>query len=319
MSNLSDALEKLQDTHAMMTRVSKELARDPEDFALNLTMRSLEARERKLAHDFQELAYADFQDICVYRMIDEAKRRFPVVAVADVLKEFQGLVTLVFDAIRTGPKKQARYSIEAEALSTFHFGYASPGSLAIVLTVQNERLLLEKSDLDKAVETVFAIAKCDTPAALREYAKEVGIGVIRKTFAWVDRHTTHQLSVDVQWKRREEGRGSLLMQTSDFEQLKAIIAATSDYNEEIVDVDVANLVGLDTDKKTFHLKYGDAEDISGKWADTAVISESLPVPGLYPARLLKKTRVHYSYDQEAVAYELLTIAQKGPKQTSKIA
>lgn len=317
MSSLSDTLEKLQDTHAMMTRVSKDLARDPDDYALNLTLRSLQAREKKLAREFHELAHADFQDVCTYRLVDEAKRRFPIAAVADVLKEFQGLVTLVFDALRTGPKKQARYSIEAEALSTFHFGYASPGSLAVVMTVPNERMLVDKSDLDKAVETVFAIAKCETPTALRDYAQRVGIGPIRKTFAWVERHTVHQLSVDVQWKRREEERGALLMQTADFERLKAIIEATSDYAEEVIDVDAANLVGLDIDRKTFHLKYGEAEDISGKWADRASIAESLAVPGFYSVRLLKRTRIFYSYDQETVTYELLSLAPGVQKETAQ--
>lgn len=319
MSSLYDALEKLQDTHATMTRVSKELAHDPDDYALNLTMRSLQARERKLVHEFQELAHADFQDVCVYRLVDEARRRFPITAVADVLKEFQGLVTLVFDALRTGPKKQIRHSVEAEALSAFHFGYASPGSLAVVMTVPNERLLVDRSDLDRAVETVFGIAKCETPGALRAYAQEVGIGVIRKAFSWVDRHTAHQLSVDVQWKRQEEERGALLMQTADFEQLKAVIAATSDYDEEAIDVEAANLVGLDTDRRTFHLKYGEAEDVSGKWSDMAVIAESLAVPGFYPVRLLKKTRVHYSYDKETITYELLSLVPGGAKETTRSA
>lgn len=62
--SIFDTLEKLQDTHATMTRLERELAHDPDDYALNLALRSLEARERKLAQKFRDLAHADWLLAC---------------------------------------------------------------------------------------------------------------------------------------------------------------------------------------------------------------------------------------------------------------
>ncbi len=155
MSALLDIRDKLRDTHAAIARAEVELSVNRDDEGLGLMLESLVQRQRSLESAFLEAAYRDQVEVCSYRLIKEQDGNFPIAALGDTLKNFQTWLTTIFDAIRTGPKEKARPSADIIQQTTLDFGYGFAGSLGLVFTIPNERLLIGESDLDHAIDAMF--------------------------------------------------------------------------------------------------------------------------------------------------------------------
>jgi hypothetical protein len=310
MNVLLDLREKLQDTHATMARLRTAIAVTPDDEGLALMAESLLRRQEVLEVGFSEIANSQHLDICKYRLIPESGDTYPILGLSKILAEFQQLVTTVFDAIKTKrPKTRARIAPELVQLSSFDFGYVAPGSLEIVLTIPNDRLLLIESDLDEAVNTVFQLMKSDDSREIGSLAAKVGVASVKKLYELAEDHYKYALSADISWKREAETRGEILVQPAEFERLCGRLDEKSDEANEPVSVR-GRLVGLDIELGTFHMTFPEGEDIKGKIGGAFQEGRISEVPGNYIANMKKTTIIYYSTREDKVSYELVELSQE---------
>jgi hypothetical protein len=305
MNMLLDLREKLQDTHATMAQLRRALIASPGDDGLALMAESLAQRQEDLEAAFSRAAGAQLLDVCKYRLIPETGDTFPILGISKILAEFQQLVTTVFDAIKTKrPKVRARIAPDLVQLSTFDFGYVAPGSLEVVLTVPNDRLLLVESDLDQAVNAVFLMMKSSDARDVGNLAGTVGAASIKKLYELSEDHYKYSLSAAIKWMRDTEVKEEIFVQPAEFELLCGRLDERSEESNENVSVQ-GRLVGLDVDVGTFHMTFPEGEDIRGRLGDMVTSDRPSQVPGNYIANMVKTTIVYYSTRENKVTYKLV--------------
>ncbi len=304
MTKIVAIASEIREIQAEMARVEKLVAENPQYPSLLIDHGSLLKRQEKLKRSFAREAANKFIDVCNYGLLPTEGERYPILAMSKIMADFQELVTVVLDAIRTGkPKMRARPSAENIQLSSFDFGYATAGSLRIAMTIPNERLLVGGSDLDRAISAIFGLMKDSTPSTVTEFASTVGVAAIKKIYELADDHQKYGLDADVIWGRDQEVRDRVNVQAPQFERLCKIIDEKSEELSEPMEL-TGRLAGLDVDLKTFHMTFPEGADISGHLSPDFVPDPAVQVPGNYTASLQKKTVIYYSTKQDKITYEL---------------
>jgi len=305
MSRLLRTIEKIQETQAAIYKIEGGLRHDQLDETVKLTLSSLQKMQRNLEAEFAQLSHAEFLDVCSYRFINELGNCPSIAALSSALSDFQTMFTVVVDAVRTGPKERASYNEEIAKLSSFSFGYTFAGSVGFVMTMPNDRLLFGDSDLDQAIDFIFKISKAETSEQIASFARQVGVASIRKIYEWAKDHVGSSMSADIQWKRNNEVRSQLLIQTQELEQLIRTIDTTSEESIENITWN-GKLVGFDTKTRTFHLEFEKGtEDIKGRLAEGFRARGEITIDTRYEAKIQKVTTIHYSTEKEDVRYYLV--------------
>src|SRR5215469_10964227 len=132
-TEILDLQAKLQDTNAAIAELERAVLRDPASMSLAANLRSLQKRHAMLEESFVSLANDLELDVCKYRLFPEAGRP-TIAALSHAWADFQNLFSVVYDAIKSGPKTRARVSAETTSETSFGFAYAYSGSVGIVLT-----------------------------------------------------------------------------------------------------------------------------------------------------------------------------------------
>ena len=308
MADILTLSQIIWDTEAELYRLRQAIAKHPTEESLQITLASLQKKEKKLQEQFEEAANSSFEDICDYRLISETESAFSVSAISATLQSFQYLYSTIFDAIKNGPKKRSRLGPDVVANSTFHLGYIHAGSLAFRLTVPSERLLAVESDSDIAAKLLGKILQSKSHADVRGLVDTVGVATITRAFELSKIHTDHNLSIRIQWRRKSEEIRDIVIHAEQFERLLGIIEDTSDDIEEGVVLD-GRLVGLDVDTNYFHMTFPSADDIKGELSDQFQHDQSRSVPGSYRAQLRKRTYLKYSTGVESVSWALIGLDQ----------
>jgi hypothetical protein len=306
MARLTEIQEQLLDTGAAWAQLDRALAADPRSSSLKSMAQSLRKRQEALEAAFLQEADQLGVDICSYRLFTEGER--PTIAgLSKVLGDFQGLVSVVYDAVKTAmPKARARVGADSLAATTFEFGYAFPGSLGVVLTVPNERLLIGESKLDETIETVFRMARAEDSSQILEHAKQLGPAPVRAMYKWALGHVESGLGVDIEWRRERLVRAKLLAQRPELQRLYMTIESTSEETTEQFEVK-CDLVGADVTRRSFHIRLETGEDIRGAIKAPVSPSQTVELPKRYRVTLLKSTKTKYSTDEEETRYELLRL------------
>ena len=228
-------------------------------------------------------------------------------AITRSLATFQELVTTIFDAFKTAPKLRARISAEIVAQSTLNFGYAYPGSLGFVLTMPNARLLFGESELDRAFQTIFMMAKAQQPSEVASYVPQVGVAGVRRLFSWAKANVDYGLSADIHWRREEHDRAHVIVQKEEMAQLSALIDQASEERSESVELS-GELIGMDVGaSNSFRLGVPDAEDVVGRMSQTFNRGITYEIHGRYHASLVKRSKIYYSIDKEDDWWELMRL------------
>lgn len=306
MPDFYDILENLQETEAAIARLENTIVDHPGESSLLMTLESLYARQRNLQHDFSSVADENFLDVCTYRLISKEKHSPSLSSIGRALCDFQSLFSIVYDALKNGPKARASFSAEIAKESGFNFGYSFSGSIGFVLTMPNERLLLIDSELDESMNLIFDLAKAESSEIVRSYAKKVGPAPIRKIYEWASNHIDASMDADIKWKRNEQIRSELFLQKPEWARLTQIIEATSE--EEPIQIEVTGrLIGGDIKARQFHMAFeGEAEDIKGRLGESVSINNK-ELNQVYTAVLEKITKTYYSIEKEDISYVLLDL------------
>ncbi len=311
MNDLIDIREKLEDTHSAIARIREDLAAEPNDRRLALMLESLEQRRDSLETAFHKIANARQLEVCSYRLIREDDQAFlPIAVVGETLKAFQSWLTVVFDAIKSGPKLRSRPAAEIVQQTTLDFAYTFAGSLGVVFTVPSERDLFHNSELDRSVDGMFQMLRVHTSDELVQFARAYGVSAVRRMYDWANNHSNYAVSVDIKWRRGEKIRNEILVQAPEAAHLCQLIDSTSDVTDEEITV-TGKLVGGDTVTRNFHMSFPSADDIKGQMADDFTYVGDLTLEHLYKARILKRKIVRYATEEEDFSYRLLNLEPSG--------
>jgi hypothetical protein len=305
MSRIAEVREHLLETTAAIAKLERAIADSAESPSLLLNMHSLQRRKADLEERFRFLAAEMELDVCTYRLLPEQDDP-SVLSLSKALMDFQLLFSIVYDALKTGPKKQrARIGKDALAETSFGFGYVFSGSLGVVMTLPNERLLVGATQMDEAMGIIFEIAHASDRDAISEFARRLGPPTVRSAYAWAVDHIESKLNVSIEWRHDQEVRSSLLIQLPELERLRDAIAETSDEIVEEVTIE-GELVGADIPARKFHMQTAVGE-IRGWFIDAIGEEHRVTVPRRYEAVLQKTTRIHYSTEKEETTWLLLRL------------
>lgn len=311
MSALVELQLKIQDTTAAMAQLERLIMDTPDLPSLLANTRSLEKRLRNLEHQFRAEADQVGVDVCRYRVFANGSQP-TLLGFAGPLIGFQNLVSLTYGAIIEGAKPTAHLKKEVVKESTFGFGYAFSGSLGVVLTLPNERLLFDEvaTALDRAIESIFNMAKAETSDDIRGFARTLGAAPVRALYRWANDHVRADAGADIEWRRAERVRASLFVQRPELERLSKAIEVTSDTRQQQIVLE-GDLVGADVPNRTFHMKVGNTE-VRGKFSDAIGPEHTVVLPRPYKATIQVTTWTHYAADKDDVANFLVALEPLTP-------
>ncbi len=82
-------------------------------------------------------------------------------------------------------------------------------------------------------------------------------------YDWANTHARYIVSADIKWRRKENIRKEVLLQSPEAENLCKLISSTNETEGEVITI-VGQLVGGDTVTNTFHMRVPDSQDIRGR-------------------------------------------------------
>jgi len=305
MAELLEIITQLDDTEAAIARTEQEMARHPGEHSLRLVLASLEKRQENLSIQFTEAASARGINVCTYRLFDKLSERPNLRTFANTLRAFQELVTMVYDALRNGPKERIRAGVESVAKTSFGLAYTFSGSLGAVLTLPNEGSLFPA--FDDAVTTVFRLAQAGQPSEVASFVKSLGAAAVRSAYQWAAHHAEAGVGADIQWRSADDVRASILLQPQELSRLHSVIGETSDVSLGDPFTWSGLLLGGDVATRTFHMSFEGADDIRGRMAKEFKTDNPLILNEPYLATIRKQTITKLATEKIDDTYELLDI------------
>lgn len=308
MSHLTDIAEKLQDTEATLRGLEAKVREFPDSPSLLVSIASIRKHRNRLEEEFARASGGVWQDVCNYRLFKTDGEQPLALAIGKSLVNFQEWVSVTHDALKSGPKRTARISAEAATTTAFGFGYSYAGSVGLVLTLPNERVLADESDLDRTIRTVLEMAKATSSDQIAAYARDLGPAVITKLYRWVKDHVQAGLGADIDWRKDSEVKASLFVEPATLDNLKRAIEETSDETRERFTV-VGDLVGTDVPGHWFHMQFEHGEDIEGHMAENIGLDSTVTLPRRYRATIERATRLNYATEKEDISYFLVSLEE----------
>jgi hypothetical protein len=310
MNRLLDIQGKLQETTAAISRTERSLVQFPDRPSLLASLSSFEKRYAALEKDFLAIAHEQELDICSYKIETDFDR--PVLlGVASVLADFQRLFTSVYDALTRGPKQTSKAGVEIIEATSFGVAYMFPGSIGMMLTIRNDRLLAVSSNLDDAMHKTLELIQANNQAKVQALTDALGVPTVRLAHRWASENIKAGFGADIAWRRNEIVKDALRIQPQEIERLASTIKATIAKEDVTV---VGQLLYVDTEQKTFRMRVIETlnadmkdETISGTY-DTAITStHPAQLPKIYRATLNVRQRAVVDDGQEEITYLLLRL------------
>lgn len=315
MSSVTVLARQISEVNRQIAVLEDEAIQYPDDRMVQYEAASFRKRQTDLVEQFditvRELGVA----VCKYRLFGVAEKAFG--KVCQTIAEFQRLYTLVFSAIKSGKRTRRQAPVEDERLSAFGFAYTFAGSIGVTLTLAQQRSLFdeeaEDNQFDEAMGTLCDLAKLDSTEKIKQYAADLGVGVIRELYAWSNMHAEFSLGADIEWMHGRNITRSVLVQPQEMARLRSAIEMTSDVKEEPPFTVTGQLLGADIKPPTFHFKVEGGEEIRGTFTDAITVSHPLPgFPLQCSVEVFRKTIVKYATDEENSTWHLLKLTPTTP-------
>lgn len=298
MSVLKDLQTQLLQTNQLIAEMERKIAADPIGTPIDtLAFDSIINRYAQLREDFKRESNKLGKDVIDYRIFSD-NESLGITSISDVIAKFQKLFSIVFDAISTNsPKTTSRITKAALEETMLGFGYTYSGSIGIALTLPNDVELID-TPLDTAIKTTFGLMEIKDEAELQEKIRTLGAGTIKVFQEWIDSHVEHNISAEVKWAKSRQNELVRTVQIPRLRYIKDILAVTPIPEEESLSL-TGNLVGIDIEKRTFHLIV-DGQSYVGKFADTLSADMTIPIPGEYTVSMIQKIityqgKEHFDY------------------------
>lgn len=316
MSEIQCIVDSLRDSDTAAARLKNALLESPQNEILLLNATAVAKRRTDLLRRLDYTLHTTQHELIQYRIIRDWSDSYPVKAVAASIAAFQDLMTAVFDAVRNGPKVRFRPSADTVELSSFQFAGAGAGSVIISLTVPNERLLVDQSDLDKAFGLVERTISARDSDDLKGLADIVGIASISKAYSWADASSSYGLDTVIRWGKSYVDSHEVAISRVEAQLVRELIESKSEEEINSNELDCI-LLGFDGATSYFHIEtIGERLDIRGNLAPE--LSRSWTTGQHYRATLIKTTQIKYATGEEKTQWTLVNLSpwDKGTPQLS---
>ena len=278
----------------------------PEDeYGFNLSRNSLQKRLERLEDQLAEAVFADGLAVFDYRLFNSDDTNIKMGTIGKALANFQIFFSTVFDAIKHGPKLRANFDSYVAERSAFQFVDAYQGSAGLLFTIKTQAELF-RTDVEKAMRSVFSIIKSPQSEDINTFAKTFGVAAVRKLYVWANDHALSGVGADLQWQASRTERESAKISIDKFSQLKSSIEKTSEEKIETLDM-YGLLVGADTQNKTFHVHLPSNKDIHGGISNEVPSEKYRQLDKSYNLTIRKRTVVYYATEKETAEYTLLNL------------
>jgi hypothetical protein len=312
MSRVLEVQDRLRETVDVIARLEKSLAihRSP---ATAASLRSLYKLHHVYEEEFRDAAAVECVDVVNFRLFEGAKH-FTVALVGGAMSSLQTLYSVLYSVVSSGkPKDTSRLSAEAVLNTALEFAYAKPGSVDLVFTMPNERLLLGETDLDTAMGDLFLLARSNSIDQIKSLAQRFGLAPVRALYKWTSVLAASEVGAEIQWRKNEDVKAHLLLQPAEIAELQRLIDSTSDLEVDTNDFS-GILHGFDDKRLTFAFQPTDgARMIRGTISESANLPPEVTIPKPYTAKIRTTTKVRYATEQPEVSHELLGLVRRKPQ------
>ncbi len=255
--------------------------------------------------ELTDVAQRNQIDLCRYRVKKSVDGAYPAINLAQSIATYQELFTALYDFVKHGAKSAANYARDVRQNSLLNLAYTYPGSIGVLLSIDNTRDLFGSGELDEIIDALNRVVELESIDQVRSVAHEMGLNVVRNVFKWADQNWKSEYSVDIQWTRSDAVTKGGHVPRAQFLKLKSLIQETSDEEPEEIEV-VGTLVGLHVLSDTFSISTENGDTYSGRLAD-GFAKRQYKIPGQYRSKIVRKTTVKYATEATAVTYSLLSL------------
>jgi tetratricopeptide (TPR) repeat protein len=305
--NFSEALSQAREHTSIVQRMEHVLRSDPLNERLALGLGSARRRAERSQQALESLAESSQIDLIRYRLI-RSSDVYAVEAVADSVHAFQRSFTGAADYLESGPKQEARFSREIEDKTRLNFAYTFPGSLGIVLAVENKRAnLFREGEYDQVMDVFDQFLAVSDEHEAIDASRKLGSALIRQLCRWVDVNAKWDNSVDFVLKRGDGIRRGEYVPKNRFVDLSGIFHEASD--EEPYPFEAEGiLVGLDIEIGNFHFVVPGGDSYKGSLAEDFV-KEKTTVGARYVASLVERRKRVVATGVETRSFTLKKLAR----------
>jgi hypothetical protein len=303
MSTLLDLQMELQETNEAVARAERTLGQHPNLPSVQATLRAIVQRRERLQEEFVVIAQASGRDVCRY-WIETTEPNPSILNITDVLGSFQKMFTAVYDAITNAPKQIASWGSEASAATRLGFAYTVPGSIGIVMVVDESRELLPDRKLDEAITGVFEMMSARRPEQILDLSTRFGLAAVRVTREWAAENAKAGFGANVEWRRKDDVQQRVRLQTPEIIQLESAIDRASHRQTEKF---VGELVEVNVEEHTFRMRLDLENVISGTYADAITPDRPASVPHHYEATMEVTRRILTQGAEDSVSYFLIRL------------
>jgi hypothetical protein len=303
MSTHLELQRELQEANEAVARAERAMYQFPELPSAQATLRSIVQRRDRLQEEFSAVAQASGYDVCRY-WIETGESNPSITNIADVLGGFQRIFTAVYDAITNAPKQIASWGTEALAATRLGFAYTVPGSVGVVMVVDESRELLADRKLDEAITGVFEIMSARRPEQVLALSERFGLAAVRVAREWAAENSKAGFGANIEWRRKDDVRHRVRLQTPEIVQLEtAIDRASHKHTDKLI----GELIEINVEEHSFRMRMDLDKVISGTYA--AAVSQSNPaiVPHRYEATVEVTQRILPQSTEESVSYFLVRL------------
>ncbi|ABD89531.1 hypothetical protein [Rhodopseudomonas palustris] len=279
MSRLAELQRDLQSAAVAVAHAERTLATHPNVPSVLATLRTIQNHRASLEEQFFAAADEFGLDACGYR-IELEGHTASIAGLTAVLGTFQKIFTTVYDALENGPKKTAKNSAETIEATTLGFAYTFPGSVGVMMTLANDRMLFE-AKLDNAMGKTFDLIRANDSEELQYLSEVVGIPAVRLVHQWAEENVKAGFGADIVWRRDDVVKREVRVQAPEIAQKAAIIRAMRAHETAVV---VGELLDVDILEHTFRMKVSD-RIIQGTFDGAITSKKPAQLPKTYQATL----------------------------------
>ncbi len=304
MSRLAQLQQDLQNASAAVAHAERVLASHPNIPSVLATLKTVENRRASLEQQFFEASAEADLDVCGYRIEYEGTTA-SISGLTAVLGKFQKIFTTVYDALENGIKKTTKVGAEVAAATSFGFAYSFPGSVGVMMTLPNRKMLFE-SKLDDAMKRTFELLAATEPDHIQALTNVVGLPAIRLAHEWAAENVAAGFGADIAWRRGDQIKSELRVQVPELHRLASVLGQMKTKEEVRL---IGELLDVAITDHTFQMGV-DGKIIHGTF-DTAISADRpAQLPRRYEATLTISQRVVLPESgEEQIEYHLLKLEE----------
>jgi hypothetical protein len=307
MRRLAEIQYDLQDVASAIAHAERTVAKHPNIPSVLATLRTIQKRRENLEEQFAAAADEIGFDLCSYRIEFEDQQQATISAVTAVLNSFQKIFTSVYHAITNGPKKTAKVSAESVDATAFGFAYTFPGSIGFMMTLANERLLIDKTPLDEAMRHTFELIRSESKEKIEAMTEIVGLPAVRQTLQWATENAKAGLGADIVWQRSQDAKLEVRVQPKEISRLAGALSVAIAKEQ---DVYVGDLTHVNMTEKTFEMVV-DGKPIKGTFDKAISASHPAQLPKRYAATITVSTKIAVPENETDTSYFLVRLEDSG--------